>query len=82
MRSFDDLYNDIWRPQSIAFSHIIYGIEPVAEMTNVQRASYVSECARLRGEISRENRHLLDLQRKSGIFVEQTLSNPNEKKGK
>lgn len=57
-RSFDDLYADIWRPQSIAFSQLIYQSQPapgvVESMTDQQRAAYQGELYRLRNELSRE----------------------------
>ena len=63
--SFDDLYNDIWRPQAIAFSQLIYQTQPaegvVEAMSDRQLAAYQGELYRLRGELSRDNPVLISL---------------------
>lgn len=57
-RSFDDLYSDIWRPQAIAFSQLIYASQPapgvVDALSDRQRVAYQGELYRLRHELSRE----------------------------
>lgn len=48
-RSFDDLYNNIWRPQSIAAMHVNNQIQPYLEsMSERQRFAYHEEVNRLR----------------------------------
>jgi hypothetical protein len=56
-RSFDALFNDIWRPQSIAFSHVIYqGQQPdPSTMSERQYNAYLAEARRLRSELERDN---------------------------
>lgn len=83
--SFDDLFDRIWRSQSIAFSYVIYGVDPVEQELydggSEVVSAYLQESARLRGELKRENPVLVALTkvRSPGKIVEQKRESNDNK---
>lgn len=61
--SFDDIFDNVWRPQAQAFNQLIYGSQPpnLEGMTPRQRLAYWSELRRITGELERKNPVLMGL---------------------
>lgn len=65
--SFDNTFDNVWRPQAMAFNQLIYGSQPpnLEDTTPQQRLAYWAEIRRLRGELERKNPVLMGLTRGS-----------------